>query len=374
MLSARRHQANRQRRIGKAMSIIQQPCPGCARQLQLPDEAIGKTARCPACETTFRVALEDAQATLSDPLAVASSGTASAGTGAVGAPAGNANPYQATGHTANTVRIGEFEVGDVPFDQILSTSWAIVKARWVPLLLSMLVVLAIGALMMVAGGVVFAAIAAAGAALQNEAIAVVGVVLASVIAIPIIALGSAYLWAGWNRTILGIAQGHPSPLSELMPPMAIVWKMFWASLVLGALVMSVILVFGLLIALVMSMVGPDVAGVLGMIGLVFANFGFSLGFQFFLWPWAYILSQGRSTALGVIGTAFGIAMHNKGTTVLLVVISIGLSIAGTMALYVGLLFTTPISMLLFAVAYLMTTSQFVSNPEQPRPAANTVPQ
>src|SRR6266542_2624240 len=30
-------------------------CPSCQRQLRVPDQAVGKTVRCPACKTTFAV-------------------------------------------------------------------------------------------------------------------------------------------------------------------------------------------------------------------------------------------------------------------------------------------------------------------------------
>ncbi len=37
------------------MSTLQQPCPSCGRQLELPTTAIGRLAQCPACEVTFTV-------------------------------------------------------------------------------------------------------------------------------------------------------------------------------------------------------------------------------------------------------------------------------------------------------------------------------
>jgi hypothetical protein len=47
---------------------------------------------------------------------------------------------------------------------------------------------------------------------------------------------------------------------------------------------------------------------------------------------------------------------------LLLVVTIVLSIAGTMFCYVGHLITTPLTMLLLAVAYLLMTNQQVSDP------------
>lgn len=37
------------------MSTVRQPCPQCQRTLELPLTAIGRMAKCPACDATFRV-------------------------------------------------------------------------------------------------------------------------------------------------------------------------------------------------------------------------------------------------------------------------------------------------------------------------------
>jgi LSD1 subclass zinc finger protein len=40
------------------MTIV--TCPGCTRQLQIPENAAGKVVRCPACQLTFAVATRTA--------------------------------------------------------------------------------------------------------------------------------------------------------------------------------------------------------------------------------------------------------------------------------------------------------------------------
>ena len=59
-------------------------------------------------------------------------------------------------------------------------------------------------------------------------------------------------------------------------------------------------------------------------------------------------------------------MHNKLTSLLLVVIAFVLSTAGTSACYVGLIITQPLTNLMFAVAYLLMTNQVISTGREDR--------
>ncbi|TWU63332.1 hypothetical protein V7x_50720 [Crateriforma conspicua] len=349
------------------MTTIQQLCPGCGRQLQLPAEAVGKTARCPACEATFQVT-GDAADVQPDPWAAGTAPVSpgSAPSGSVGSSPGAgpspANPYQPSASTSPAVTIGPYQVVDVSFEQIFQTSWAIFQQRWVNLLLTTLVVMGVGIAMVALFFLLFGGVGMFFGAAGADGMSVLAIVLGAVIFIPAMMLLSGYIWTGWGRAIIAIAQDHPNPLSEMMPPMSLVMRVILSSLLIGAIVLGTVMFFGIFIGLLGAAAGPDAAATLGgIVGVIF-QLAAQFVFQFFMWPWLYSICCGKSTAMGAIADSFRIAMHNKLTSLLIVVVSIGLSLVGTLMCYVGLLVTTPASMLLTAVAFLMMSSQYVADP------------
>ena len=168
------------------MSTFQTTCPSCQRLLELPREAIGRSARCPACQHTFTASGNQAAETqahetpapgdlaLNGPTTSAPlpsiepspfvsgpdspdagfprSGTENPYVNPIsgGAAAmGGANPYQPSGHIPNTPRFsgtvapGEMVVCTSTFDSVWATAFSIYKDRWGRLLGAMAIVMAI---------------------------------------------------------------------------------------------------------------------------------------------------------------------------------------------------------------------------------------
>ena len=154
-------------------------------------------------------------------------------------------------------------------------------------------------------------------------------------------------------------------MSKLIPPIGIVVRFLVGAGVMTAFVAVVGIIIGGLMSLV-SASGNNGLVTLATVIVFFAATVLSMVAYWLLWSWLFIVSDGRGTAFGSMQAAVALTMHNKTPSLLLVVISIVLAIVGTTLCYVGHLITTPLTMLLFAVAYLLMTNQQVSDPRLAR--------
>ncbi len=75
------------------------------------------------------------------------------------------------------------------------------------------------------------------------------------------------------------------------------------------------------------------------------------------WPFTYILVDTDAPGLDCLSRAREITQNTWGSVILLFLTSFGLSILGGLACCVGLIFTTPLAHLMFAVAYCRMTGQ-----------------
>ncbi|WP_442509444.1 hypothetical protein SH528x_001015 [Novipirellula sp. SH528] len=370
------------------MSLHRQPCPSCGRELELPADAIGRMAKCPACETTFRIGEtggDQAGASLDPvpptppvpseppipseppesarsenpfqaPIASSSETTGSAS----GRPV---NPYQATSYSADPVlRLGDTEIVQRPIEDIVSPTLAIFGARWSPLILAALILLVATGMIF---GVPFLLLSVIGSMIDNGALPNGGPVLAiaALLFFPFIAFLSCYTTVGFARVSLAVARNQPSPLSQLMPPLVIVFRFAvgLVALLFGLALISLVVV--VIIALVGSIQGGEaIAAGLAILAMIMATV-FVFAAQWLLWPWIFVVSDGKTSALASLRVGYNITMSNKVTSLLVVIISTVLSMAGSAACYVGQFVTTPLTMLMFAVGYLLLTNQAIDNPK-----------
>ncbi|TWU41218.1 hypothetical protein Q31b_26570 [Novipirellula aureliae] len=360
------------------MTVYRQACPSCAAQLELPPDSVGRLAKCPACQATFRIGDSTPVAT-TDPVAEGptpateplgnSEPTAAAPPQCSESPfseplssqtdpnqLGNRNPYQpSAAHTPLVVGSGKIQVVQRPIEDIVSPTWNIFIARWVPLVLSMLILMAVSMVVIV---VPFFGIAVVADGVGEE---VAGVLM--VCFLPFLLFFSAYATVGWSRMALAVARNEPEPLSRLLPPIRLVFR-----LILGGIIMLALL--GLAIGIVVAFTAGLAMAVANdglIVGVTFLLLGalsivIMVG-QWLLWPWVFVVSDDKGSAIESIRIAYGISINNKLTSLLIVVFSFVLSTLGSMMCYVGHFVTTPATVLLFAVAYLMLTSQPISNPQ-----------
>ncbi len=375
--------------------MLRQNCPACDRMLELPDFAAGKTAKCPACQAEFNVP----GGTGADPVhggaVVAPTGTSSQpGDGSDGppmsegespfsrplggGPAGDGggayrpaplNPYQPSIST-HQATIGELNIGSRSVEEIFGVSFAIFKERWPTLIGGYVLVFAIS--IVAAFGpqlvtMVFGRVADANVTMVMSGIATL-----------FFNLLSFYFTLGFVAVTLAIARNESSPLSKLTPPLTVFGRFLAGVIVIGLASMIVVAVFALIAGAVIT-VGAGQAVAAGLILLaVVVLLPIIFVMYWLLWSWAYILVDEKADWIGSIKASYAVTMQNKMTSLLLLIITMMMSLAGALACYVGLLVATPLWMLMLAVGYLMITDQPLSDPRarlrtdfEPRPSSPT---
>ncbi len=264
------------------------------------------------------------------------------------------NPYGPPTYADDPVaEVGSLKIIPRRIEDVFSTSFAIFGDRCGLLILAFLLSVVAAAVALIAPLLVLRIIADAGGG------AFAGI--AFLVLLPVLIFVSGYISVGLARNALAVARNTPAPMSELMPPMGIVVRFL-----VGAGVMTIVVaVVATMIGGLMSLVSAG--GNNGLLTIVtvlvfFAATVMSVVAYWLLWSWWFIVSDGRGTALGSMQAAVTLTMHNKATSILLLVVTIVLSIVGTMFCYVGHLITAPLTILLLAVAYLLMTNQQVSDP------------
>ncbi len=338
------------------MSTLRTACPSCSRTLELPLTAVGRMAKCPACDATFQVqdpnppALKPAiprEPQLENPYAEPDHARYQS--------APPPNPYQSSYAAPPVAIVDDLEIVERAIEDIFSPTLSIFGARWMPMIVAPLIVIAAAAAIVGIPAILLAIIADA----VGEGVAAIGFL----ILVPVGMIVGSYAWVGLTRVSLAVARDEPSPLSELLPPMRIVWNMIVAMLALTLMIGGAFIAIAALLSGAAWLVGGQDAALpaLGFVVVVFVLA--SVLPQWFLWPMPFIICDGKSTAIGSIRAGLVIAMHNKLTSFLLILISVVLSFVGSALCQVGQLVTTPLTLLMFAVAYLLITNQSISNPK-----------
>jgi len=361
------------------MTVYRQTCPSCNAELELPSDSVGRLAKCPACEATFRIGestpVAPTQPTAEQPFAATDESPQNPEPSAVpqrdwsespfSEPLSSAtdpsqqidrNPYQpSVALPPLVVSGGEIQIVQLPIEDIVSPTWNIFIARWAPLVLSMLILMAVSIVVIVVPFFLIALIA------ESVGELAAGILMLSFF--PFVLFLSAYASVGWCRLALAVARNEPEPLSRLMPPLHLVFRLIGG----GILMMAIVgLAFGIVFALMggLAMAVGNEGIVVGVTFLLMGGLSIAaLVAQWLLWPWVFVVSDDKGSTIESIRIAYQISINNKLTSLLIVVISFLLSTLGSMMCYVGHVVTTPVTILLFAVGYLMLTSQPLSNPQ-----------
>ena len=342
------------------MSTLRQFCPQCGRALELPATAVGRQAKCPACDATFQVADPNAASPMG-PAEPIDAGRVSGQTPRESqSPTDRSyqsappDPYAPSYSPAPVTRVENVEIVERAIEDVFGPSWSIFAERWPPLILSMLIVGMVGIMAMGIPFILFMFLANN----NGDEIAALSIVALS----PVLLLASMYGWVGITRVALAVARNQPSPLAELLPPMNLVWRMLLVGIILFAITtIPLLLIGGAVGGIGFAFVGEQgLALSLLVVGGVFVILGVLA--QIFIWPLPLVVCDDRSTAMGSIKIAFAISMQNKLTSFLLYLISLVLSMIGSSVCYVGIIVTQPLTLLIFAVAYLLMTNQQIANP------------
>ncbi len=335
------------------MSTLQLSCPICDSRLQLPVGAAGQMARCPACDATFYVADESlgsasppVVATI-DPDSESNSLAAPLKSESLEPPL--ANPYQPASHCEPIAVLDDVEIMSRSIEEVVSRTWKIFRARYGQLILAFFLAALIGGTALLAMCAMLYTIEQWAEEIVFNLVVLVCLVFGGLLA--------SYLAVGLARNAIAVARNDPSPLRELLPPPQLVIRFIVSGAVFGIVIAVAV---GSLSAMLWMVARPFGGDGLALILLVVSALGgtaLSVVSAWLLWPWFFLVSDGKTTALGAIRFAGTLTLHNKQTSVLLVVVAFVLATTGASAFNLGLLITQPFTHLLFAVAFLQMTNQ-----------------
>ncbi len=146
---------------------------------------------------------------------------------------------------------------------------------------------------------------------------------------PLIWIFQIYMTTGQTILFLKIARGQPAEIGDIFRGGHYLLRALGATLL-----------FGLMLGVgFMLLIVP---GVIAML---------------MFWPFMYVLVDSDLAGMGCLSRAREITRNTWGAIFLIWLTSLGINFLGALACCVGLLFTAPLSMLLFAVAYCRMTGQ-----------------
>jgi hypothetical protein len=338
-------------------------CPHCQKVLKTADDRAGMRANCPGCGEALTVPTPAHEAAQTDPAAAPASVLAdadSASSGASGPVAimeaaptapGDSRPCPMCGkeikRAATRCRFcgenlidrrdgagpGPLEAGDV-----LTQSWEIFQKNLGLLVGSTLVLMGIAmvSVMMGYAGMIAAmfAIGGAGQGPQGPDTAeVVAIVAIVVLFIFFVFAVNAYLQGGFNLLLLRIARGEPAQLADLFGANRFFWRLFW-----GNVLFTLLTYIGLALLIV-----PAV-----FVMLIF-------------WPFAYVIVDQNVGVAESFRKSRELTGGNLLAIFILGLAMMGINMLGQMACYVGMIFSIPLTALIFTVAYCRMSGQTIAS-------------
>jgi hypothetical protein len=339
--------------------------------LELPTNAKGRLGQCPACNATFTIGeaaksnraavieAAPAETNLPDPVAVAepSSKNESTNQDPPSSAAVDADQVggrlSASGDRLSSPPSPRLELTDCAIEDVLSTTLAIFQARWKAAIMPFLVSVVATCVVVVMPALILGAINDAGYRTLT--------VLGMIIFIPIAFVFTVFLFLGMVRAELAVARNQQAPLSQMSSPQQMLLSVVVVSLVL---VLTVAIAVGVMFSFIAILRGSGAA----VLARILVPLGIALliailfGLLWQVWSWMFVCGDGKGTAVGSLRAAVAISSQNKLTSFFLVLIAIALALLGTLTFLVGHLVTAPLTVLLFAVAYLKMTGQAVADP------------
>jgi DNA-directed RNA polymerase subunit RPC12/RpoP len=299
---------------GERKLTIEFHCPHCDKALRTSDDKAGRLVKCPHCGETSTVPQgppDTADSFLQDEYLEGAT----------------IEPRSRPTATPIFVDAGE----------IISTSWAIYKSQ-MGMLIGAVVLVAV--LVMAANYLPAILGLLVEIGMQNNRMGRGGIGVGQIIQFaffPLIWIFQIYMTTGQTILFLKIARGQPTEIGDIFRGGHYLVRSVGVSLLFGL-----------------------IAGI-GFILLIVPGLIAMLMF----WPFIYVLVDSDLPGVGCLWRAREITRNTWGAILLIWLTSFGLNLLGVLACCVGVLFTAPLSMLLFAVAYCRMTGQSTASTQDP---------
>jgi len=309
-------------------------CPNCQQQLRVPDDAAGKQAKCPRCESIADVPSTERQSGTS-PFSDANAASAVPPSSFKPTPTKHEdNPYSSPSAGSYdkpqfASDSGEVRNQIVDAGSVIGYSIEIWKANLGLLVGVFVVVSAISYAMAFALEILQAALQQ-----QNNNDMAIVLVFAVIVGNLVSNAIQIYLGIGQAQIALKLARRQPAEFGDLFQG----GSRFWP--VVGGAILAVIALFlGLLMCIVPAIL-----------------------LMLFYWPFYFLIVDEKTGVFDSFSTAQEVTRGNIGTTFLLWLTGLGIIILGLLALCIGVIFAAPLVTMIWATAYLMMSGQLSTSP------------
>lgn len=309
---------------------IEFSCQHCGKALSTSDDKAGRKAKCPGCGEAVLVpspvgaALEADDTTDFDTMGADAPDITCPMCGALNPPRSKTcescgEPLKSPAKTRSPQPI---EAGDV-----ISSSWSIFKQEMGIVIGGVIV----AGIINFASGLPQGLLGGIAGAMEGQGEKEVAMILLTIswCFLPIGYLVQWFVACGLNRLLLNVARGEPAAIGDLFTGGKYLWRMAGASILFGLMVL------------------------LGLLCLIIPGIIVSLMF----FPYSYVLVDEDPPGVDCLWRAKTYTSGNLGSIFVLFLAMFGINMLGVCALGIGLVFTIPLTSLMFAVAYCKMSGQ-----------------
>ena len=312
------------------MATLLQPCPACNRELELPADAQGRLAKCPACDVTFTIGETATKSQEVD----------------------NASENEST--PAESEQPSMLQIVGCPIEDVLSKSISIFKARWSQFLAPLGVFTIASLILIVIPIIVLREFWQSGFARLTT----IGLICWA----PLVFFFATYVAVAFARAALVVARNEIVSRDQMAPPIPILRRgLLVAFGIVAVLGFAGVMMYSFT-AVMRNVGGSPMARVLTVFAFLFTT-GLTLLLIWQIWAWIYACADNKASAAGSLRVAIAITAQNKLTSFFLVLTALVLALIGTLMCLVGHIITVPLTIQIFAVAYLLMTGQPVADPK-----------
>jgi uncharacterized membrane protein len=148
---------------------------------------------------------------------------------------------------------------------------------------------------------------------------------------------TSFIDAGYCLLLLRVVRGENFELADIFSGGRFFWRFFWGSIL-----------FGLMYSI-------------GLVLLIVPGIIVALAF----WPFQYVIVDRNVRVIESLHRSAELTSGNYGACFILALATLGINLLGLLAICLGWIFSVPLTLLMFAVAYCMMSGQHVAIRQRP---------